>query len=365
MSIIRELLEQAVALGASDIHIKVNQQPFFRINSILQPGGYEPFSIEDVRAIASDLVPPHAQKLIDETHEADFSHLEPEVGRFRVSVFHGQGEPAVAMRYVKSHIPTIEELRLPLVLDSVSDALRGIVILSGTTGCGKSTTLAALIGNINRKYQRRIITIEDPIEFTFDDDKSVFTQREVGLDTPSFVSGLKQVLRQDPDVILIGEIRDPETLRIAILAAETGHLVFTTLHSASASQAIPRLLDEFPRSEHDQIRNALSMNLHAVICQRLIPDKHGSMIPAVEILFNTPTVKKLLAKNQLETIHAAIETGGEDGMQTFDQSIYNLIKSDLVTEEDGMEYASNPEQLRMSLQGIFLDESRRILSSLG
>jgi len=361
---IRELLEQAVALGASDIHIKANQQPYFRINSILQPGGYEPFSADDVRTITQDLVPPHVMESIRQTHEADFSHREPDIGRFRVSVFYGQGDPAIAMRFVKAHIPTVAELRLPMILETVSDAQRGIVILSGTTGCGKSTTLAALIGNINRKYQRRIITIEDPIEYTFEDDRSVFTQREVGLDTPSFVTGLRQVLRQDPDVILIGEIRDPETLRIAILAAETGHLVFTTLHASSASQAIPRLLDEFPRSEHDQIRNALSGNLHAVICQRLLPDRQGSMIPAVEILFNTPTVRKLLSKNQIETIHAAIETGGEDGMQTFDQAIYRLIKEGVVAEAEGLEYASNPEQLRMSLQGIFLDESRRILSSI-
>jgi twitching motility protein PilT len=364
MSVIRELLERAVEMGASDVHIKANQQPYFRINSILQPAGCQLFSAEDVRMIAQDLVPPHAREAIAQTHEADFSHREPDVGRFRVSVFHGQGDPAIAMRYVKARIPTVAELRLPLILEGLSDAQRGIVILSGTTGCGKSTTLAALIGGINRKYQRRIITIEDPIEYTFDDDRSILTQREVGLDTPSFVSGLRQVLRQDPDVILIGEIRDPETLRIAILAAETGHLVFTTLHASSASQAIPRLLDEFPRSEHDQMRSALAGNLHAVICQRLLPDTQGAMIPAVEILFNTPTVRKLLSKNQLEVLHAAIETGGEDGMQTFDQAIYNLIKERLVSEAEGMEYASNPEQLRMNLQGIFLDESRRILSSI-
>ena len=364
MSMIRELLERAVALGASDVHIKANQQPYLRINSILQPVECQTFSAEEVRAITQELVPPHAQESINHTHEADFSHREPDVGRFRVSVFYGQGDPAIAMRYVKSHIPTVADLRLPVILEGLADVQRGIVILSGTTGCGKSTTLAAIIGGINRKYQRRIITIEDPIEYTFDDDRSVFTQREVGLDTPSFVTGLRQVLRQDPDVILIGEIRDPETLRIAILAAETGHLVFTTLHASSASQAIPRLLDEFPRSEHDQMRNALSGNLHAVICQRLLPDKQGAMIPAVEILFNTPTVRKLLAKNQLEVLHAAIETGGEDGMQSFDQAIYHLIKDGLVAEAEGLEYATNPEQLRMSLQGIFLDESRRILSSI-
>ena len=292
------------------------------------------------------------------------SRQEPDVGRFRVNVFYGQGEPAIAFRHVKARIPTLEELNLPEVLNTLIDAPRGIVILSGATGSGKSSTLAALIGGINRKYERRIITVEDPIEYTFTDDRSIITQREVGLDTTSFGGSLRQVLRQDPDIILIGEIRDAETLRIALLAAETGHLVFTTLHASSAALAVPRLLDEFPKSERDQSRQALAANLQAIICQRLIPDVDGVVIPAVEILFNTPTVKKLLSSDRLDVLPAAIETGGEDGMQTFDQAIYKLIKEGRVTEQDGMEYASNADQLRMNLQGIFLDDSRRILSSL-
>ncbi len=365
MSIIRELLALAVETGASDVHIKAQQKAYFRINSMLQPASEDPYSAEAVRAIAENIVPAHAVAKLAQTHEADFSLHEPGVGRFRVNVFYGKGEPAIALRHVKARIPSLEDLNLPEALSALIDAPRGIVILSGATGSGKSSTLAAIIGGINRKYDRRIITVEDPIEFTFEDARSIITQREVGLDTASFGEALRQVLRQDPDIILIGEVRDAETLRIALLASETGHLVFTTLHASSAAQAVPRLLDEFPKSERDQSRQALAGNLHAIICQRLIPDVDGVVIPAVEILFNTPTVRKILMRDQLDVLPAAIETGNEDGMQTFDQSIYKLIKEGRVTEADGMEYASNPDKLRMHLQGIILDDSRRILSSLG
>lgn len=364
MSMIHDLLSLAVEVGASDVHIKAGQKAFFRINSLLQAASEEPYSSEAIRAIVADIVPPHVSARLAETHEADFSLLEPDVGRFRVNVFYGQNEPAIAFRHVKARIPTIEDLNLPEVLGTLIDVQRGIVILSGATGSGKSSTLAALIGGINRKYERRIITVEDPIEFAFRDDRSIITQREVGLDTLSFTGALRQVLRQDPDIILIGEIRDAETLRIALLASETGHLVFTTLHASSAALAVPRLLDEFPQNERDQMRLSLAGNLQAIVCQRLIPDVDGVVIPAVEILFNTPTVRKILMRNQIDLLSAAVETGGEDGMQTFDQAIYKLIKAGRLAEAEGMEYASNPDKLRMHLQGIVLDDSRRILSSL-
>jgi pilus retraction protein PilT len=364
MSIIRDLLARAVELGASDVHITTGQQPCFRLHGNLSLSEFEALDAASVRQIVDDIVPPHARRQLDATHESDFSFNEDGVGRFRVNAFYGKGEPAIAMRYVKDHIPTIEELGLPPILETFADVPRGIVILSGPTGCGKSTSLASLIDTINRKHRRRIITIEDPIEYAFRDEQSVVTQREVGLDTLSFASGLRQVLRQDPDVILIGEIRDAETLRIAVRAAETGHLIFTSLHAATASQAVPRLLDEFPQSEHDQLRMALAANLQAVVCQRLVPARAGGVVPAVELLINTPTVRKLISRNQLEHLHAAIETGNEDGMQTFNQAIYRMIKDKVITEKDGMEAASQPEQLRMNLQGIFLDESRRILSTL-
>ncbi|NQT93921.1 MAG: Flp pilus assembly complex ATPase component TadA, partial [Lentisphaerae bacterium] len=206
-------------------------------------------------------------------------------------------------------------------------------------------------------------TIEDPIEFLHSDANSIVSQREIGIDTDNFGQGLRHILRQSPDVILIGEMRDSRSIRTALLAAETGHLVMSTLHAGTAGLAIPRMLDVFPADEQAQIRLGLAGNLHAIICQRLVPDKEGSVIPAVEILINTSTVRKLLEKDQIEVLPAAVETGREDGMQTFNQAIYDLIQNDVITEEEGMRFATNPESLRMNLQGIFLDEGRRILST--
>lgn len=363
MSLLRELLEKAVTEGASDVHIKPGEEPYFRISGELTESGFSAPTPDNMHEFARDLMPDYLHEHFATDHEADFSHAEDGVGRFRVNVFLSQGVPIMAMRHVKSAVPTFEELRLPPNLRVMAHVERGIILLSGTTGSGKSTTLAAIIGEINRTQRRRIITIEDPIEYVIEDELSVITQREVGLDTLSFENALKHVLRQDPDVILIGEMRDPRSIRTALLAAETGHLVMSTLHAGTAGLAIPRMLDVFPSEEQNQIRLGLAGNLHAIICQRLVPDREDSVIPAVEILINTPTVRKLLEKNQIEVLPAAIETGREDGMQTFNQAIYDLIQDDVITEEEGMRFATNPESLRMNLQGIFLDEGRRILST--
>ncbi len=361
MSSIHDLLLQAVNLGASDIHITPGQRPIIRLDSRLIPAEFEPLSAEETELVAQEIVPPHVRQRLAEARECDFSHVEEGVGRFRVNVFYGKGLPAIAMRFVKSEIPTIEELNLPPNLATCTQSDSGIVILSGTTSSGKSTTLAALIGLINQNHDYRIITIEDPIEYDFHDLRSTITQREVGLDTLSFASGLRQVLRQDPDVILIGEVRDVETLRIGITAAETGHLVFTTLHSGTAALAIPRLLNEFPSNEQERVRLAISANLRAVICQRLLPMTNGGLVPAVETLFNTPIVRKLIAQDQLDKLSAAIETGGEEGMQSFDQAILQLVQDGIVTERVGLEHATNPDKLRMNLEGIFLSDSRHII----
>lgn len=361
MSIIHELLQHAIDAQASDIHIKPRQEPFYRINGKLTESGFEVLSLEYVRSVIDDIIPEHQKEAFQSEHEVDFSLAEEGVGRFRVNVFMAGSEPTIAMRYVKDKIPTFDELRVPESLSQIAKAERGIILLSGTTGSGKSTTLAAIIGEINRTARRRIITIEDPIEYMFEDDQSVITQREVGLDTLNFESSLKHLMRQDPDVILIGEMRDTVSIRTAFLAAETGHLVLSTLHAGTADLAIPRIMDVFPAEEHDSIRMALAANLHAVICQRLIPAVNGGVVPAVEILINTSTVRKLLERNNIETLGAAIATGKEDGMQSFNSSIYDLIKSGLITEAEAMRHASNPESLRMNLQGIFLDEDKRIL----
>lgn len=361
MSIIHDLLVHAVEAGVSDIHIKPEQPPFYRINSNLTESGFEKLSPEYMQTIIDDIVPEYLKETFAREHETDFSLAEEGAGRFRVNVFMAGGIPTIAMRHVKDKIPTFEELRVPPQLSELAKAERGIILLSGTTGSGKSTTLAAIIGEINQTMRRRIITIEDPIEYTFEDDKSVITQREVGLDTLSFERSLKHLMRQDPDVILIGEMRDAVSIRTSFLAAETGHLVLSTLHAGTADLAVPRIIDVFPAEEHDNIRMALAANLHAVVCQRLIPAINGGVVPAVEILINTSTVRKLLENDQVEVLRAAIETGKEDGMQSFNGSIYSLIKNGLITESEAMRHATNPESLRMNLQGIFLDEDKRIL----
>ena len=363
MSILKELLERATHLGASDVHLKAHQEPYFRINRQLVTSGFAELTPEGLHEIVATILPPHIQASFEQLHEADFSHVEPGVGRFRVSLFLAQNVPTLAMRHVKTEIPTFEQLHLPPQLRDIAHMPRGIVLLSGTTGSGKSTTLAAMVNELNLTQRRRIITVEDPVEYLFTDNHSIITQREVGLDTLSFENSLKHVLRQDPDVILIGEMRDRISIRTALLASETGHLVLSTLHAGTADQAISRMLDVFPASEQDQIRMGLAANLGAVVCQRLLPDVNNRSHPAVEIMINTSTVRKLLETNQLEVLSAAIETGKEDGMQTFNQSIYNHIKGGLITEKEGMRYATNPESLRMNLQGIFLDEGKRILAT--
>ncbi|MBN1672917.1 MAG: PilT/PilU family type 4a pilus ATPase [Kiritimatiellae bacterium] len=363
MSMLRELLEKAAESEASDIHIKSGQRPFFRIHGKLTETEFSEFSADYVRELVEDILPDHMREPYTRDHEADFSHEEGDTMRFRVNVFLSHGDPALAMRHVKTKIPSLSDLNLPDIMENLALSPRGIIIASGTTGSGKSTTLAALINQINITERRRVITIEDPIEYYFHDDLSIISQREVGLDTGAFRSALKHVMRQDPDVIMIGEMRDMESFMAALAAAETGHLVLTTLHSGTANQSINRILDFYPVDEQNQIRMALAGNLRAVVCQRLVPSIEGGVVPAVEIMLNTPTVRKLMEKNQLDVLAAAIETGTEDGMQTFNQSIYKWIKSGKITEEEGLRYASNPETLKMNLKGIFLDESRRILGA--
>jgi twitching motility protein PilT len=267
------------------------------------------------------------------------------------------------MRYVKAAIPSFKELHLPEQIAKIARAPRGIILVCGTTGCGKSSTLAAMIEHINQTEKCHIITLEDPIEYVFEDRLSVIEQREIGLDTLSFERALSHVMRQDPDVIMIGEMRDSQSFMAALAAADTGHLVLTTLHTTTAYQAIGRILDFFPAQERDQIRRQIANNLQAVICQRLVPAVAGSVVPAVEIMINSGTVRKLIEDNRLDKLSAAIETGNEEGMQTFNQSLYKLVKAKMISEENALAYASNPDALRMNLKGIFLDESRRILAS--
>ncbi len=363
MSILSQMLQKAVAIEGSDIHLKPERRPFYRRNGVLIESDFDPLDADALWAIAKAIIPDHHHDHFMEHEEVDFSHYEEGIGRFRVNAFMAQGIPTLAMRYIRTRIPSFSELNLPPQLKELALAPRGIIIVSGTTGSGKSTTLAAMIQQINTESSRRIISVEDPIEYLFHDERSVITQREVGIDTRNFHAALKYILRQDPDVIMVGEMRDQLGVATALSAAETGHLVMTTLHAGNTAQTIYRLLEFFPSHDQERIRMALAGTLHAIICQRLIKSVEDHSVPAVEILINTPTVRKLLQKNKTGVIPAAVETGFEDGMQTFNQSICKLIKSGMITEEEGMHHATNPQALKMNLQGITLDESKRILAT--
>jgi twitching motility protein PilT len=283
------------------------------------------------------------------------------VGRFRTNIFQQRGTWALAMRYVKNRVATFEELGLLESIKGLAESPRGIVLVAGSTGSGKSTTLAAMIEHLNNNFKKHIVTLEDPIEFVFEDNQSVIEQREIGLDTASFYGALKHVLRQDPDIIMLGEMRDAVTFTAAMSAADTGHLVFSTLHTTTAAQSITRILDFFKADEREQIRRQLAGTLRGVICQRMVPTVDGKMTPALEIMTNSPVVRKMIEENRIDKLSAAVETGADDGMITFNQCLFNLVKAGKVTEKEALSKASNPQALEMNFKGIFLNEGGRIV----
>ena len=362
MEIFKRILQTAVEGGASDVHIKIDAPVVFRINRQLIPIECPLPSEPWVNQIIKNIIPPHAAKILEVEREVDFSvHVEG-VGRFRTNVYQQRGQFCVAMRYVKTDIPKFSELGLSDMVRRIAESPRGIVLVAGSTGCGKSTTLAAMLGHINATQKKHIITLEDPIEYVFPDKESVIEQREVGLDSITFHNGLKNVLRQDPDIIMIGEMRDDISFSAAMSAADTGHLVLSTLHTTNAAQSISRILDFFKSEEREQIRRQLACTLQAVICQRMINTIAGGMTPALEIMVNTGTVKKLIEENRLDKLPAAIETGVEDGMQNFNQALFQLVQEKKISEQEALSKATNPQALEMNFKGIFLDEGRRILS---
>ncbi len=361
MSLLHELLNRSVALQASDLHVTSGQRPAYRVSGEILLDGNDDIGEQAVYDLIEQSVPDHLQGKFEELDEMDYSLGIDGVGRFRLNAFISRTGPAIVIRNVKTEIPSFGDLNLPGVIGKISDATRGIVFVTGSTGSGKSSTLAAMIGHINHAYHRRIITIEDPVEYVFSDINSVISQREVGLDTQSFHEGLKRILRQDPDVIMIGEMRDLESFGAALTAAETGHLVMSTLHTSNAAQAVPRVLDFSPPSERDQIRKSLAENVVAVIAQRLLPSTRKDLVPALEIMINTPTVRKLINSNDLNKLQHAIESDSQSGMQTFDQAINALILEGKITEKTGMLHASNPHSLEMMLKGISHGGSSGIL----
>ncbi len=362
MELFYKILKTAVAGGASDVHLKIGTPVVFRINRELLAIECPSPTDEWMNNVVENVSPAHLKNRLEREREIDFSYFVPDIGRFRTNLFQQRGHWCLAMRHVKTVVPKFEELGLLEQIRHIAESPRGIVLVAGTTGSGKSTTLAAMIEHINANFKRHIITLEDPIEYVFEDNQSVIEQREVGLDTLSFEHALKHVLRQDPDIIMIGEMRDSTSFTAAMSAADTGHLVLSTVHTTNASQSVGRILDFFKAEEREQIRRQLANTLHAVICQRMVTTLAGSMTPALEILMNTATVKKLIEENRLDKLAAAIETGTEDGMINFNQALYNLVKQGTVRENEALSKATNPQALEMNFKGIFLDEGRRILS---
>ncbi len=362
MELFQRILKTAVEGGASDVHLKIGTPVIFRINRELVAIDC-PFPTTDwMNKIVEAITPEHLMKRLKEEREIDFSYYVPNIGRFRTNLFQQRSQWCLAMRFVKTLVPSFEELGLLEQIKKVAESPRGIVLLAGSTGCGKSTTLAAMIEHINNNFKKHIITLEDPVEYAFEDNQSVIEQREIGLDTLSYHHALKHILRQDPDIIMIGEMRDDISFAAAMSAADTGHLVLSTLHTTNASQSITRILDFFKAEEREQIRRQLAGSLRGVICQRMVNTVDNKLTPALEILLNTPLIRKLLEENRLDKLPAAIETGADDGMLTFNQSLFNLVKAGRVTEKEALAKASNPQALEMNFKGIFLDEGRRIIS---
>ena len=349
-----ELLKEAVGKGASDIHLKVGVPAYARVHGALVPHTAEPLNRADLDVIVAKLMEGTINPKDKDRCEVDVAYTLPGVSRFRCNIFRQRGSPEVVMRTVPYKIPTIEELGLPNTLNHLSLESRGLILVTGITGSGKSTTIASMVNNINKSVPVHIVTIEDPIEFVYRDEIASITQREVGIDTESFHDALKYVLRQDPDVILLGEMRDPITAATAMTAAETGHLVMSTLHTADAVQTIDRIVDMFPPQQHNQIRNQLAATLKASISMRLVPKiGGGGMVPAIEIMINTPAIRALIAENKLGEIKQLIAEGASQyGMMTFDQSLLALFKSNLISKESALEEASSPAELELAMRGI-------------
>jgi twitching motility protein PilT len=350
---VKRALGELVERNGSDLHLKVGSAPLYRVNGELAADEtHAPLSAEDTEAALAALLDDEAKlEEFTKDHEVDFSFEIPEVARYRVNAFRQRGVISMACRAIPHRISTIEELSLPPVVTELADEERGIVLLTGTTGSGKSTTLAAMIDHMNHTTSKHIVTIEDPIEFVHTDKRSAINQREVGMDTASFKRALRRVLRQDPDVILIGEMRDEETVQTALSAAETGHLVLSTIHTVDATESINRMLDFFPPHQHAQARSMIAGTVKGVISQRLVPGADGGRVAVCEILRMTGRVRDMIIDPaQTGKLVEVIASGGYYGMQTFDQALFGHVKAGRVTFEDAMRVASSPHDFKLLMQ---------------
>jgi twitching motility protein PilT len=341
-------------LNASDLHMKVGEPPVFRVKGHLVRAKAPPIAFAQLTNMFNEIMGPKEKRELEELGGADFAYSIRGIGRFRVNVFRQRGSLSLAARAVKTDIPTMEQLNLPPGVKVIPSYDNGLVLVCGVTGAGKSTTLASIIQVINQTEPCHIVTIENPIEYLYTDAKAIVNQREVGIDLPDFGNGLRHVLRQDPDVILVGEMRDAETFESALMAAETGHLVFGTVHSASAAQTIGRVLDYFPVARHHQMRQLMFFNLRAVLVQKLLKGLRPDIprVPAVELMLVNPVIKKLIFEGEDKKIPDVVRSSRHEGMQDMNQSLCDLVKRGLVAEQVALETSPNPEQLAMNLKGI-------------
>lgn len=353
---VNDLLKIAVETGASDLHLKVGSYPMMRVRGTLAPASEQKkLDHEDLVAMSAAVMSTTQRQKFKESQEVDLAYSVPGLGRFRCNIFQQRGTVGLVLRVIPMQIRTVDELGLPAVLKLIAQEERGLVLVTGTTGSGKSTTLAAIIDYINRTRSAHVMTVEDPIEFLHKDDKSMVNQREVAVDTRSFAQALRSALRQDPDVILVGEMRDFETIETGLLAAETGHLVFSTLHTLDATETINRIIAVFPPHQQKQIRLQLAAVLKAVVSQRLIPRADGKgRAPAVEVMISTPFIRDCIVdKEKTHLIPGAIASGtSQYGMQTFDQSIFSLFEQQLITYEEALRWASKKDEFKLRVQGI-------------
>jgi len=361
-----KLLRAMVKFEASDLHLKLGAAPLLRIAEQLRTLERAPFAKGDVEAMVRPFLTHEQKETLDGGKDLDLAISVEDVGRFRLNAFRQRGALSLAVRRVRTHVPSFEELHLPgKTLRGIANLSQGLVLVCGVTGSGKSTTLAAMIEHVNETRRAHIVTIEDPIEYLYKDKKAFVNQREVGIDVEDFRTALKYVVRQDPDVILVGELRDKETFEAGLAAAETGHLVFGTLHSATVGATIGRILDLFPAEREKQVRQALRFNLRAIVCQKILPSarKGVQVVPAIEILLATPTVVKVIAEGDDQKLEALVRAGADEGMVDFNSSLVRLVKEGLIAEKTALDASANPDQLKMNLKGIFLGDDRKIIGS--